>query len=237
MSPTALITGAGKRIGRELALYLAGQGYDIAAHYHLSQQSAHTLAEDIRRMGRKCVLFQADLSSHTDAEHLMEAVIQQCEGLELLINNASVFNKNSIGQTDFAFLQYHFMINCFAPMLLSRDFAKHLARGHIINILDTKITRSKTVYCAYTLSKKTLAEFTKMAAVEFAPDIRVNAVAPGVILAPPDKDEQYLASLITQVPLKRKGEPSDICGAVNFLIANKYITGQILYIDGGENLL
>lgn len=236
MAPTALITGAGKRIGRELALHLARNGWDIAAHYHLSQADAHDLAGRIRALDRECTLFQADLSSPGDADNLIGSVMERCGRLDLLINNASIFHKGSITDTDYHTLERHFMINCFAPILLARDFARHAGAGQIINILDTKITRSNAGYCAYTLSKKALSEFTGMAAQEFAPHIRVNAVAPGIILPPPGEDASYLDPLIKRVPLQRKGDPGDICRAVDVFITNDYITGQVLFIDGGDHM-
>ncbi len=237
MQPTVLITGAAKRIGRALAVHLASMGYHIAAHYHSSHNDAESLVSEIHSLGRKCTLFKADLSVPADVEHLIESVIDQCDGLELLINNASIFEKFSIKDTDYSILERNFMINCFAPILLTRNFAKNVDKGQIINILDTKIIGNASGYCAYTLSKKTLAEFTRMAALEFAPSIRVNAIAPGIILPPPDKGEQYLDPLIEKVPLKEKGSLNDICKTADFLIQNTYLTGQTIFVDGGKHLI
>jgi NAD(P)-dependent dehydrogenase (short-subunit alcohol dehydrogenase family) len=127
-------------------------------------------------------------------------------------------------------------VNAWAPFVLSRDFSRHVDRGKIINLLDTRITGYDRSHVAYVLSKRMLAVLTSMCALEFAPDFTVNAVAPGLILPPPGKDENYLAGLVKTVPLKKHGGPGDIVDAVLYLLKSDFVTGQTIYVDGGRHL-
>lgn len=127
-------------------------------------------------------------------------------------------------------------VNLRAPFILSSQFACHIREGAIINILDTNVSKNKTAHVSYLLTKKSLSELTRIAALELAPQIRVNAVAPGLILPPNSKGKDYLDRLAKNIPLKRKGEPADIAKAVHFLLENTYITGQTIFVDGGEHL-
>ena len=232
----ALITGGAKRIGRAIALYLAKKGFDIALHYNTSKKEAHKLAKEIKKTGQKCKLFQCDLSKINHVLKLMKKVKNQFPNLSLLINNASLFKENSLLNTDIKFFEKIFNVNFKAPFFLSREFARNFKVGQIINMLDTNIKRKKSRYFAYTLSKKGLFEFTQLAASDLAPSIRVNAIAPGAILAPRGKDKEYLKRKATTIPLKQTGVTNNILQAVDFLLENDFITGECLFIDGGENL-
>lgn len=234
MSKAALVTGGARRLGKEIAVALARAGYDIALHY--GKTSPESSVAEIRSYGVKCDTFQADFSDPEAVDALLPAVLRQCENVELLVNSASVFDKGSIGDTETDLLRREFQINFFAPFQLSRDFYKLKNKGHIINIVDSNINKHHTKHAAYLLSKKTLAEFTKMAAVQFGPKMRVNAIAPGLILPPADQDEVYLKTRAEEVALKRKGELHEITDAIMFLEKNAYVTGQIIYIDGGGGL-
>ena len=167
---------------------------------------------------------------------IIEKVKNNIEDLSLLINNASIFERFKIKETGTKLFDKTFNINFKTPFILSRDFAKIVKKGDIINIVDTKIAKNNYIYAAYTLSKKSLAEFTKMAANEFGPDIRVNAIAPGLILEPEGKTAAYLDEMAEKIPLKKKGGLEEINNALEFILLNEYITGQILFIDGGQNL-
>lgn len=236
MLHAALVTGAGKRIGREIALGLAELGFDIALHYHLSEKPAQETAEQIARTGVKCALFRCDLSDHIQLKNLIETAAGTFPYMDLLVNNASVFEKNKIIDTGFDLLSRHFTVNFFAPYILTRYFAMYCRQGQVINIIDCKTVSNDSLYSAYTLSKKALAEFTKMAAKEFAPKIRVNGISPGVILAPKNEGSDYIEQLVRKVPLRKKGEPHQVVQTVKFLIENEYVTGQIIYVDGGKHL-
>ncbi len=236
MARCALVTGSSQRIGREIAISLANLGFDIALHYNSSRQQAIQTAGEITATGAQCILFQCDLANRVELESLMGNVAAEFPDLCLLVNNASVFKKSRIIDTGFDLLEMQFNVNFFAPFILTRDFAKFCGTGQVINLLDCKTASNDSLYGAYTLSKKAILEFTRMAAKEFAPNIRVNGIAPGVILPPPGEDEDYLTPLINRVPLAQKGDISQITQTVRFLIENEYITGQIIFVDGGKHL-
>ena len=233
---SALITGGAKRIGKAIALDLAQNGYDIALHYNTSYKEAKKVLKQVEKLGRKCVLFKCDLNKTSDVLKLIKKVKEIFPSLNLLINNASIFKEGKILENELPFFDHHFNINLKAPIFLSRDFARVSKTGYIINILDTNITRKRTKNFAYNLSKKMLYEFTMLAASEFAPNIRVNAIAPGPILPPQGKGMKYLLENAKKVPLKRKGELTNIVQTVNFLLENDYITGQCIFVDGGDHL-
>ena len=130
----------------------------------------------------------------------------------------------------------HLQVNAWAPFVLSREFARLAGRGKIINLLDTKIISSDRTHVAYLLSKQMLAALTSMCALEFAPNVTVNGIAPGLILPPPGKDDSYLEQLAQTVPLKRRGSPDDIADAARYLLQSDFVTGQIIYVDGGRHL-
>lgn len=232
----ALVTGAAKRIGREIVLALAARGYDIALHYRSSQAEAEATAQDIRRLGRKCVPLQADLADLAQVQTLLPAAVEAMPHLNLLVNNASVFERCGFAETTEEVFTNEMNVNFRAPFFLARDFARLCGRGHIINMLDTKIAKGANPYFAYTLSKKVLAEFTRMAAKELAPRVRVNGVCPGPMLPPPGKPAEYLQKLSRSVPLDHVGEPAMVVSAVMFLVENEYVTGEWLFVDGGQHL-
>jgi NAD(P)-dependent dehydrogenase (short-subunit alcohol dehydrogenase family) len=153
------------------------------------------------------------------------------------VNNASIFEPSSLLSLDVENLDRHFGVNFKAPFILTGIFAKLCGKGHIINILDTHITQNRTSHLAYLLSKKSLYDLTKLSAVSLAPQIRVNAVAPGLILPPVGKRSDHLDRLAQQVPLKRKGDVAHVVQSLRFLVENDYMTGQVLFADGGEHLL
>ncbi|MEW6234529.1 MAG: SDR family oxidoreductase [Candidatus Omnitrophota bacterium] len=233
---TALITGGAKRIGRALALLLAGKGYRVVLHCHQSLPEAELLAETIRRMKVECHVFTADLNSDKDVNELIPQVFSRFSDFCVLVNNASIFERARLLETDHDLFDRHFNINFKAPFFLSQEFARRCDQGHIINMLDTKIARTVVEYFAYTLTKKALFEFTRMAAKELAPRIRVNAVCPGLILPPRGEDEEYLIRCGERIPLRRKGSVENVTAAVSYLLDNDFVTGECLFADGGEHL-
>ena len=233
----ALVTGASQRVGKTIALKLAAMGFDIALHYQSSIKDAARTAQEIKRSGVRCALFNCDFTKEEETCSLVGAVKEIFPRLALLINNASIFEPSTIKRASLDNFNRHWAINLKAPWILTQTFAKLCRQGQIINILDTHITRHKTKYAAYLLSKKALSELTKLAAVELAPNIRVNAIAPGLILPPANEDKSYLERLAQNVPLKKKGDVDQIAQTIEFLINNPYLTGQIIFNDGGEHLL
>lgn len=236
---TALVTGAGVRLGRELALALADDGYAIALHFNRSARPAAETAECIREKGLECELFEDDLSQADKLSALMARVFDWRADCRLLINSASIFERASLRDTPDDLLDRAWAVNLRAPMILTRDFARRAAPGSsVINIIDTKAARTVTGYFAYTMMKKGLLAFTQMAAKELGPaGIRVNGIGPGLTLPPPGEDEAYLERLAKNVPLRRPGAPADIVAAMRFILAADYLTGQCLMMDGGEHLI
>lgn len=238
MKQTALITGSARRIGKGIALHLAFRGWNLALHYNTSNRTAERLQEELQREypEQEFVLFQSDLQNPFAVEQLIGGVIDVFGELSLLINNAAIFEASTIRESHFDLLDRLMMVNYRAPFLLIRDFARKVGAGSIVNMVDTRITNSQSDHAAYSLSKKALWELTKMAALEFAPDIRVNAIAPGVTLPPEDKDESYLWNLARKIPMKKPGGIEPILKSLDYILDNDHLTGQLLFCDGGQNL-
>ena len=231
-----LITGGAKRIGRTIALHLARQGYSIALHYNSSRNDAANLTQEISELGVRCDVFKAELTDAKSVAALIPAVLKKLPDLRFLINNAAIFEKSTLKDLDIKDFDRELAINLRAPFILTSQFARYIKEGAVINILDTNVTKDKTGHISYLLAKKGLSEMTRIAAVELAPDIRVNGIAPGLILPPEAKGKDYLDRLVKNVPLRRKGEPEDVACAIQFLLENTYITGQTIFVDGGEHL-
>jgi NAD(P)-dependent dehydrogenase (short-subunit alcohol dehydrogenase family) len=235
MQEAALITGASDRIGKSIALALAEAGYNIALHYNNSEKKANQTRNEITEKGVACSLFKADLRNPVETKALIEAAFKEFK-ITVLVNNASLFIPDTFMDGNDQLFDDQFLTNFKAPYLLSREFAKKTNQGVIINLLDTNIRKNQTSHFSYLLSKKFLREFTKMAAVELAPGIRVNGISPGLILPPEGQDNTYLERLAVKIPLKKSGNVKNISDTVLFLIKNNFITGQILFVDGGENV-
>lgn len=238
MHHTALITGASKRIGKSLAEHLSEKGWNIAIHYNHSAEDANALKGILSKKYPNQIFhtYGGDLSDTEEVIRLIPSVISEMGEIHLLINNASVFEKNFIKETSPEFFDRQMDVNLKAPFFLMRDFANHSKEGNIINFVDTRITSNKSDFSAYTISKKALWDLTKMAALEFAPEIRVNAIAPGVTLAPEDKDDNYLQKLAQNIPMKKPGGIIPILKSLDYILENDHLTGQLLFADGGENL-
>jgi pteridine reductase len=233
---TALVTGAAKRIGRAISLALAESGADVVVHYRASADEAEQLVREIESMGRRAWLVRADLAIEDELEHLVDAAHEAAGALDILVNNSSIFPATSFGSMSAQELAENVQINAWAPFVLARHFAERAESGHIVNMLDSRIVGYDWAHVAYHASKYLLALFTRTMAVRFAPKIAVNAVAPGLILPPEGKDESYLESLKDRLPLKRVGSTRDVADAVLFLVASRFITGQIIFVDGGRHL-
>ena len=237
MSKTALITGGAKRIGKAICIELAEQGYNIALHYNTSKKEADETQLYIKSLGVKCSLFKCNLSNPDDYFELLPTVIKVFPDLQILVNNASIFNDRKFFDVNFEYFNKDFGINFIAPFFLTQHFAKLLGKGLIINMLDTRINKTSSYHFVYNLAKQSLFHFTKMAAKELGPSIRINGICPGPILPPPDKDEKYLSDLAEIIPLKKVGSPKNITLAVKYLIENDFVTGESLFVDGGNHLI
>ena len=234
---TVLITGAAKRIGHSLAIELAKQGANIVIHYNTSGAEAQTLFDDIRNLGVEAYLTQADLTKPRASNELIQKAMETTGVIDALINSASVFSAKKIWDVTIDDLNIDLLVNAWAPFILSREFAQKVRRGKIVNFLDTRIAGYDFDNFSYYLSKKMLETLTMSLALEFAPNIAVNAVAPGLILPPEGKDHGYLERLKKTVPLKRYGSVSDVVNSAIFLLVSDFITGQVIYVDGGKHLL
>lgn len=236
MKKAALVTGGAIRLGKAIAVALAQQGYDIAIHYNSSAQPAQDTAEEIRGYGVDCEIFQFDLSQVQGMDSWFQTVMARFPHLELLVNSASGYIQKSILETEVEDFDSQFAVNLRSPFFLTQCYGRHCGKGNIINIIDNKVAFNQYAYAAYLLTKKTLAEFTKMAALELAPQIRVNGVSPGVTLPAVTRSEEYIEWRKQGIPLKMQGETRHITDGILSLLANEFITGQILTVDGGESI-
>jgi NAD(P)-dependent dehydrogenase (short-subunit alcohol dehydrogenase family) len=234
---TALITGAAKRIGREIALTLAAEGVNIVAHYRESLAEAQKLGQELEERGVKCWLVPADFERETESSNLIQRALDQAGKLDILVNSASIFPSDTLENVSLESLSRNLRVNTWAPFSLCRQFAHTTQQGKIINILDTRVGSYDWTHVSYILSKHVLGVLTRMLAIDYAPDITVNGVAPGLILPPPGKDMSYLEHLVNTVPLKRHGDPSDVAQAVLFLLKSDFVTGTVIEVDGGRHLM
>lgn len=242
MSRAALITGGAKRVGAAISRAFAAAGYDIVMHYNSTHPEE--LADELRASGVKVETLQADLSDPNQVQALIERAASILPHLSVLVNSAAIFEDGDLSGVTADSLDRHMAINLRAPMLLTRDYAAYLdsAAGlrvsapSVVNILDTRLSGHDSSHAAYSLSKKALEYMTVLAAVEFAPRLRVNGVAPGLILPPPGKDQAYLDELAERVPLQTHGEPADVARAALYLAGEAFVTGQTIYVDGGQHL-
>ncbi len=236
MDKGVLITGASDRIGKTLALFFARKGYNVAVHYATSLAKAQKTQQEILKTGARCELFQADFRNEKEVAALIGKVNSKFK-INCLINNASDFYPNKFTDAGTEHLMHFFDINFKAAYVLTKEFAKTTKTGSlVINILDTNICKNTSAHFDYLLSKKFLEAFTKQAAFHLAPKIRINGIAPGIILPPPDKDEAYTDRIAQKIPMKESGNPEKIIFAVDYLLKNNFVTGEILFVDGGEHL-
>lgn len=233
---TALITGGAKRIGRAIALALAGAGADVVVNYRSSRADAESLVEEITELGRGAWAVQADLTVDEQLQGLIDKAAGLAGGLDILINNASVFPESSFETFSLNDLLESIRVDAWPAVALGRAFAKRVESGHIVNMLDSRLVGYDWKHVAYHAGKHLLLLFTREMAIRLAPGIAVNGVAPGLILPPEGKDQSYLEALKDRLPLKRIGDPEYIADAVLYLVTSSFITGQVIYVDGGRHL-
>ena len=238
MKTYALITGGSDRIGKAVAIHLAKQGYHLVLHYNSAKEKAENLQMHIESTYKvKVELLQNNFLKENDFDRIFEDFKKKNITIEVLVNCASDFIPSSFNERGSELFDKEMTINLKIPYLLTKAFARVFGKGNIINFVDTKVAKNKTVHLDYILSKKLLKDFTKISAVELAPNIRVNAIAPGLILPPEGKDGSYLLNLAKDIPLKTIGNLDEILKAFQFILDSYFFTGQILYIDGGEHLV
>ena len=239
MTKVALITGSAVRIGREIAGHLADHGWNLAIHFNTSgvEVSEFETQLKVKYPNQQFYSFKTDLGNPGQTEKLISLVMERFGSLDLMVNNASVFEPSSLKNTTNDLLTRHTIINFVSPFILMRDFANCVSNGLIINILDTRITNNSSDYLAYSLSKKSLWELTKMAALELAPHFRVNAIAPGAILPPVGKDNSYFEKVSFKSPMKTPSGLISLLRSIDYILDNQDLTGQLIFCDGGSHLL
>ena len=236
----ALVTGAAKRIGRAIAYGLANAGWDVAIHFHRSAADAESLQQEIVKLGRRAIMLQADLAQNAEVETLIQRCTSQLGSATCLVNNAAVFDFDEIGSLTSKNWDAMHATNLRAPVLLARDFARLLPAnvdGDIINLLDQKIVNLNPDFFSYTIAKAGLAAATHTLAMALAPRIRVNAVAPGLTMLSGDQTPENFEQAHRMTPLGRAGKLDDIVAAVLFLLNTQSVTGQTIFIDGGQRLM
>lgn len=234
---TALITGAARRLGRAIALGLAREGVNVVLHYRGSDDVVEETRVQLAMLPVRHWTVRAELQKPEESETLIQRALDAAGTLDILVNNASIFQSNTLTNVDYSSLVQHMQVNAWVPFVLIRDFARLVGRGKVVNLLDSRISGYDWDHTAYILSKHLLAVLTQMTALKYAPDITVNAVAPGLILPPAGKDDKYLDKLATTVPLKRHGDAGDVTAAITYLLKSDYVTGQIINVDGGRHMV
>ncbi|SDE51614.1 MULTISPECIES: SDR family oxidoreductase [Kordiimonas] len=237
---TALVTGASRRIGRAIAMDLAAYGFDVAVHYHGSEEEAEDVVANIEAYDGTAVAVKADLSDASETAGLVAAAEEALgKPLTLLVNNASLFEKDEAQTFSAEAWDAHQAVNLRAPAMLAQAFAERLpegAKGTIINMIDQRVLKLNPQYFSYTASKSGLWSLTRTMAQAFAPNIRVNAIGPGPTLKNTRQTAEIFEKEATSTPLGRGPDLEEICAAVRFLLESPSITGQMLALDGGQHL-
>jgi NAD(P)-dependent dehydrogenase (short-subunit alcohol dehydrogenase family) len=236
----AIVTGAAVRLGRAQALALAEHGARVVIHYNSSSGPALEVTRQIQSMGSDAITVQADLARPMEAPALVERAVAHFGQVDILINSASIFEPGHWDDTTEENWDRHFDVNLKSPFFLAQAFAKQIGaerRGHVVNIADWRAVSPGTDHLAYTLTKAALVAMTKSLAQSLAPQIQVNAIAPGLILPPPGRGPEYLEQHAPQIPLQRPGSAGEITKALIFLLRSDFVTGELMYVTGGEHLL
>jgi pteridine reductase len=235
----AIVTGGAVRLGKALALALAREGVRLAIHYNSSAGPAEDTVVEVRALGGDAVAIQADLSQPAQAPSVIERAAAPFGQVDILVNSAAIFEPADLVHTTEASWDRHFAINLKAPFFLSQAFATHVGTersARVVNIADWRGLRPDIGYLAYSLTKAGVLAMTRALAVALAPNIQVNAIAPGAILPPPGKGKDYLDQLARNIPVRRVGSPDDIAKALLFLLTSDFVTGETVFVTGGEHL-
>ncbi len=235
----ALVTGAGVRLGQAAALALAREGADVAVHYRSSADGARDLVARLQAGGRRAAAIAGDLGSPQDCRRVVRGCLDELGGIDLLVHSAANFHRASLEETDEALWDSAMDVNARAALLLAREAAPMLRdrRGRIVLISDLMATRPQRRYVAHAASKAAVEGLVRALAVELAPEVSVNGIAPGAVLPPDGTPAEVAQRWARRVPLQRLGDPEDVARTVLFLCAGPaYITGQIIAVDGGQGL-
>ena len=235
----ALVTGAGRRVGRALALALGRRGATVAVHYASSGSGAGDVVREIAGLGARAESFQADLTGADAPTRLVESVVGRLGALDVLVNSAAIMERTPFGEITVAQWERIFALNLRAPFFLAQAAAPHLrarAGGTIVNIADLAAYETWPGYIPHGLTKSGIVQMTRALARILAPEVRVNAVAPGTVLLPDDWRREDEERLNRSTPLGRQGSPDDVAAAMLYLIDAEYVTGETLIVDGGRHV-
>ncbi|MBI4513333.1 MAG: SDR family oxidoreductase [Gemmatimonadetes bacterium] len=236
----ALVTGSARRLGRAIATALARRGVHVAVHYRTSADEAARAVQEFQELGVRSRAYRADLSSPADIDRLFDEIGSEFGGLDILVNNAAVFERKPIDEIAAEDWDRVLAVNLRAPFLCAQRAARLMkprGGGRIVNLADLSAFEHWTGYAHHSVSKAGLVALTRVLAKAFAPQILVNTVAPGPVLPPDSADERERSELAARTALKRLGSPEDAVQAVLFLLESDYQTGQVLVVDGGKLLL
>jgi len=239
-APVALVTGAGRRIGRAIALGMAAAGWDVAVHYRASRDDALDVVGQIQGLGRRAVALHADLAEEAGVKGLVPAAAAALGRVSCVVNNASLFEYDSAADFSLARLDAHMHANLGAPLLLAQSLHSHTAADEqavVVNLLDQKLYNLNPDFLSYTLSKAALHTATTMLAQALAPRLRVVGVAPGITMVSGDQSAAGFAKAHTQTPLGRSSTPEDVVAAVLYAATARAVTGTTLLVDGGQHLM
>lgn len=237
--PVAIVTGAARRVGREIALSLARRGLAVLIHHGASAVEAAALVSRIRALGGTADAVAADLREPRAAAVTVFEAAARLGPATVLINSAAVFQDRALQWIDAYHCSLHLHVNLLAPVFLTQQLLRQLGEGesaHVINILDWRAERPGADHLMYTASKAALLSVTKSLALQLAPRVLVNAIAPGAILPPEDRMNWHQQRAIESIPLRRTGSPQDVCDAIDFLLNSRFITGEVIHVSGGEEL-
>ena len=238
MSNKIIITGAATRMGAAIARTLSGPGVEIVIHYNNSKKNAQKLQKELIKNKTKVYLVKGDLSKDQDLKKIIKFSKSKLKYFDCLINNASLFENDNLKNFSSKSWNQHLNINLKAPAYLSKEFAKNTKgkNNNIINIIDQRVFKLTPFFLSYTLSKAGLYTLTKISAMNLAPNIKVNGIAPGPTLKNKRQTDKHFKKQYLATPLKQQVNVKDICSAVDFFIKNSSITGQIIAIDSGQSL-
>ena len=233
-----IITGGATRIGAAIAERLSGIKVQILIQYNKSKSKAENLKYKLEKKGSNIYLIKADLGKEKDVLRIIKFAKKNMGNLDCLINNASIFENDKIENFSSKSWDNHLNANLKAPAILSKEFSKFVVKGNnnIINIIDQRVFKLTPYFFSYTLSKAGLYTMTKTSAMSFAPRIRVNGIAPGPTIKNKRQSVAHFKKQYLATPLRRQVNVNDICNAVDFLIKNRSITGQVLALDSGQSL-
>jgi len=243
---TAIVTGAGVRLGRAMALALAGRGMRVVVHYNASAEPAQEVVEQIESLGGEAIALQADLGQSHLAPSIVERAVERFGRVDVLVNNAAIFERGGWSDTTEDNWDRQFDINLKSPFFLTQAFARQIVEArqvetghgaHVVNIADWRGLRPSSRYIAYTLTKAALIAMTQSLAQALAPHIQVNAILPGLILPLAGHGPEGLERAACDIPARRPGSAAEVVKALLYLLEADFVTGELLHVTGGEHLL